>query len=99
MTSVSEQVIPVSSLDGILSPAAMSNDIDRSGAVAAGRAGGVETRGCPHTTIREDASIDLAAIALEPPGTLWCFQAHRQSPIFVFLKKMRAKFLELDLAL
>ena len=35
----------------------------RSGALAAERIRGVETGGCPHTAIREDASINLAAVA------------------------------------
>ena len=35
----------------------------RSGALAHERIMGVETGGCPHTAIREDASINLAAIA------------------------------------
>src|SRR5947199_6165351 len=52
--------------------AAITNDICtkwdaeylvRSGALAAERIAGVETGGCPHTAIREDASINLAAIA------------------------------------
>jgi urease accessory protein len=34
----------------------------RSGALAAERIEGVETGGCPHTAIREDASINLAAV-------------------------------------
>ena len=34
----------------------------RSGALAPERIAGVETGGCPHTAIREDASINLAAI-------------------------------------
>ena len=34
----------------------------RSGALAADRIAGVETGGCPHTAIREDASINLAAV-------------------------------------
>ena len=34
----------------------------RSGALPAERILGVETGGCPHTAIREDASINLAAI-------------------------------------
>ena len=51
--------------------AAITNDIytredaeflTRSGALAADRIIGVETGGCPHTAIREDASINLAAI-------------------------------------
>src|SRR3984885_10585729 len=33
------------------------------GALAAERILGVETGGCPHTAIREDASINLAAVA------------------------------------
>ena len=33
------------------------------GALPAERIMGVETGGCPHTAIREDASINLAAIA------------------------------------
>ena len=33
------------------------------GALPAERIEGVETGGCPHTAIREDASINLAAIA------------------------------------
>jgi urease accessory protein len=37
--------------------------LTRSGALAAERIEGVETGGCPHTAIREDASINLAAIA------------------------------------
>lgn len=52
--------------------AAITNDIytkedaeflQRSGALAAERIVGVETGGCPHTAIREDASINLAAVA------------------------------------
>ena len=52
--------------------AAITNDIYtkwdaeflvRSGALAPERIAGVETGGCPHTAIREDASITLAAIA------------------------------------
>jgi len=35
----------------------------RSGALATERIVGVETGGCPHTAIREDASINLAAVA------------------------------------
>src|ERR1700709_1419254 len=34
----------------------------RSGALAPDRIAGVETGGCPHTAIREDASINLAAV-------------------------------------
>ena len=37
--------------------------LTRSGALPADRIEGVETGGCPHTAIREDASINLAAIA------------------------------------
>lgn len=37
--------------------------LTRSGALAPDRIIGVETGGCPHTAIREDASINLAAIA------------------------------------
>ena len=36
--------------------------LTRSGALAAERIVGVETGGCPHTAIREDASINLSAI-------------------------------------
>lgn len=52
--------------------AAITNDIYtredaeflvRSGALASDRIIGVETGGCPHTAIREDASINLAAVA------------------------------------
>jgi urease accessory protein len=52
--------------------AAITNDIYtkwdaeylvRSGALPAERIAGVETGGCPHTAIREDASMNLAAIA------------------------------------
>jgi urease accessory protein len=52
--------------------AAITNDIYtredaefliRSGALPAERIVGVETGGCPHTAIREDASINLAAVA------------------------------------
>ncbi|GGF20696.1 urease accessory protein UreG [Aliidongia dinghuensis] len=52
--------------------AAITNDIytkedaeflTRSGALSADRIKGVETGGCPHTAIREDASINLAAVA------------------------------------
>lgn len=52
--------------------AAITNDIyteedaqflTRSGALTPDRIKGVETGGCPHTAIREDASINLAAIA------------------------------------
>lgn len=40
-----------------------ANFLVRSGALAAERIAGVETGGCPHTAIREDASINLAAVA------------------------------------
>jgi urease accessory protein len=52
--------------------AAITNDIytredaeflTRSGALPVERIRGVETGGCPHTAIREDASINLAAVA------------------------------------
>lgn len=52
--------------------AAITNDIYtkwdaeflmRSGALAIDRIVGVETGGCPHTAIREDASMNLAAVA------------------------------------
>ena len=52
--------------------AAITNDIYtkwdaeylvRSGALAPERIVGVETGGCPHTAIREDASMNLAAVA------------------------------------
>lgn len=52
--------------------AAITNDIytkedaeflTRAGALAPERIMGVETGGCPHTAIREDASINLAAVA------------------------------------
>ncbi|MBI2586176.1 MAG: urease accessory protein UreG [Rhodospirillales bacterium] len=52
--------------------AAITNDIytredaeflTRSGALPPERIAGVETGGCPHTAIREDASMNLAAIA------------------------------------
>jgi urease accessory protein len=36
--------------------------LTRSGALPAERIRGVETGGCPHTAIREDASINLAAV-------------------------------------
>jgi len=52
--------------------AAITNDIytkedaeflTRAGALAAERIMGIETGGCPHTAIREDASINLAGVA------------------------------------
>src|ERR1700743_1799329 len=52
--------------------AAITNDIytkedaeflTRSGALVPERIAGVETGGCPHTAIREDASMNLAAVA------------------------------------
>src|SRR5689334_16949253 len=52
--------------------AAITNDIytredaeflTKSGSLPADRICGVETGGCPHTAIREDASINLAAVA------------------------------------
>jgi urease accessory protein len=52
--------------------AAITNDIYtkwdaeylvRSGALSPDRIAGVETGGCPHTAIREDASMNLAAVA------------------------------------
>jgi urease accessory protein len=45
--------------------------LTRSGALAAERIVGVETGGCPHTAIREDASINLEAVdalAARHPG-------------------------------
>ncbi|MBL8700365.1 MAG: urease accessory protein UreG [Alphaproteobacteria bacterium] len=59
------------SLRDRLDVAAITNDIytkedaeflTRSGALAPERIMGVETGGCPHTAIREDASINLAAV-------------------------------------
>ena len=59
-------------LRGRFEIAAITNDIYtkwdaeylvRSGALAPERIVGVETGGCPHTAIREDASINLAAVA------------------------------------
>ena len=59
-------------LRGSYEIAAITNDIYtkwdaeylvRSGALAPDRIVGVETGGCPHTAIREDASINLAAIS------------------------------------
>jgi urease accessory protein len=59
-------------LRGKFEIAAITNDIYtkwdaeylvRSGALAPERIAGVETGGCPHTAIREDASINLAAVA------------------------------------
>ncbi|HEY9347627.1 MAG TPA: urease accessory protein UreG, partial [Inquilinus sp.] len=52
--------------------AAITNDIytkedaeflNRAGSLSSDRILGVETGGCPHTAIREDASINLAAVA------------------------------------
>jgi len=52
--------------------AAITNDIYtkwdaeflvRSGSLTPDRIAGVETGGCPHTAIREDASMNLAAVA------------------------------------
>src|SRR6202023_186534 len=40
-----------------------SECLTRSGALPPERIRGVETGGCPHTAIREDASINLAAVA------------------------------------
>jgi urease accessory protein len=59
-------------LSGRFELAAITNDIytkedaeflTRSGALPAERIMGVETGGCPHTAIREDASINLRAVA------------------------------------
>lgn len=59
------------SMRGTYNIAAITNDIytredaeflTRSGALAPERIMGVETGGCPHTAIREDASINLAAV-------------------------------------
>jgi len=59
-------------LRGAYDIAAITNDIytredaeflTRSGALTPDRILGVETGGCPHTAIREDASINLAAVA------------------------------------
>jgi urease accessory protein len=46
-----------------------------SGALPAERIMGVETGGCPHTAIREDASINLEAIdrmLAKFPTPMWC---------------------------
>ena len=57
---------------GTYEVAAITNDIytredaeflTRSGALPSDRIMGVETGGCPHTAIREDASMNLAAVA------------------------------------
>jgi urease accessory protein len=59
-------------LSGCYEVAAITNDIytkedaeflTRAGALPPERIMGVETGGCPHTAIREDASINLAAVA------------------------------------
>jgi urease accessory protein len=59
-------------LSGLYDLAAITNDIytkedaeflTRAGALPPERILGVETGGCPHTAIREDASINLAAVA------------------------------------
>jgi len=59
-------------LRGLYDIAAITNDIytredaeflTRAGSLVAERIVGVETGGCPHTAIREDASINLAAVA------------------------------------
>src|SRR5438045_1178350 len=59
-------------LRGTYDIAAITNDIytkedaeflTRSGALSPDRIMGVETGGCPHTAIREDASANLAAVA------------------------------------
>ena len=59
-------------LAGVFDIAAITNDIYtkedarilvEAGALPAERIMGVETGGCPHTAIREDASINLAAVA------------------------------------
>ena len=57
--------------------AAITNDIytkedaeflTRAGSLPPERIMGIETGGCPHTAIREDASINLAGIAeMQPP--------------------------------
>jgi len=50
--------------------------LTRAGALAAERIEGVETGGCPHTAIREDASINLAAVdrmARRFPASEICF--------------------------
>src|SRR5258707_12241730 len=58
--------------------AAITNDIYtkwdaeflvRSGSLTPDRIAGVETGGCPHTAIREDASMNLAAVA-DTPGKI-----------------------------
>ena len=54
--------------------------LTRRGALAPERIMGVETGGCPHTAIREDASINLAAVA-EMRKT---FSAGRVSPARTF---------------
>src|SRR2546430_17352108 len=55
--------------------AAITNDIYtkwdaeflvRSGSLAPDRIAGVETGGCPHTAIREDAPMNLAPVAGQP---------------------------------
>jgi urease accessory protein len=69
-TALMEQLCK--SLRDKLSVAAVTNDIYtkedarilvEAGALPAERILGVETGGCPHTAIREDASINLAAVA------------------------------------
>ena len=69
-TALMEQLCK--SLRSVYDLAAITNDIytkedarilTETGALEAERIMGVETGGCPHTAIREDASINLAAIA------------------------------------
>jgi urease accessory protein len=69
-TSLTERLCKL--LSRCYNVAAITNDIytkedaeflTRAGALAPERIMGVETGGCPHTAIREDASINLAAIA------------------------------------
>ena len=69
-TALLEQLCKV--MTGRYSIAAITNDIytredaefmTRSGALPSERIVGVETGGCPHTAIREDASMNLAAVS------------------------------------
>jgi urease accessory protein len=81
-TTLTEQLCRA--MAGRYSVAVITNDIYtaedaeylmRAQALPAERIRGVETGGCPHTAIREDASINLAAVAefrARFPISTWC---------------------------
>ena len=69
--------------------------LTRSGALSPDRIVGVETGGCPHTAIREDASINLAAVddmrRRFPDLDLMFIESGGEAPVLTELRQLLAE--------